>query len=449
MKHVPRKAASCACVLVLAAAASGCPTHGKKVRSAEGRCALILSTEEYEAGSIGGEASWKGVELGKAKVSADQAEVFTVQLDQLQQDFNNMSHDMCMDWAHGAMTDAQYMSAKACLRSTNKKLRILTLGLESGTVDGAAFQAQLTMLIDEMDECEPVSVPAGQVVAAGAPGGCASDKDCAPPSFCILGGCRPIGQSGDQCAYDWDCAQPLVCPSGTCAQPAAKSTVVGSACSSDAGCEPPLYCILGGCRYLGNVGDGCEFDFDCVAPLACSSGRCSGTGGAAAAYGTPCQSDASCTPPLFCIKATCRPLGNPGDGCDIDGDCYSPYVCTAGACAVSGQVASAGAGSSGPSCTSDGDCVKPNYCIVGACRPLQPTGGICALSQDCVVGHTCVGGKCAKSVTGTPCTHDNDCNPPDYCIVGACRPLSGAGGVCSIDADCQSGLACQGGSCAQ
>jgi hypothetical protein len=442
-------------VVISIATLSGCPTKNKQIRTAEGRCALILSQEEYDSGSIGGEAAWKGVELGKARITAEQAQVFKVELDKLQTDFNNMSHDICMDWAHGALTNQQYNEAKACLRSTHKKVRILSLGVQSGTVDGDAFVSQLGILMGEVDKCEPINVqqPVGNVQASSQQGTpCATDAQCVAPLYCILGGCRQLGNQNDQCAYDYDCVQPLACIGGVCSQASGPSTVLGSACENDSHCQAPLYCILGGCRYLGNVGDGCQFDYDCNAPMICNQGRCADAGGGASAvFGTACQSDANCTPPLFCIQKSCRPLGNPGDGCDIDQDCYSPYICSGGSCTVEGlkgvTITTGGAASAGHACTADEQCTKPNYCIVGQCRPLQPTGGICAINEDCVAGHTCVQSACQKSVTGTACKSDMDCNPPNYCIVGACRPLSGQGGICNIDADCMSPLRCVGGAC--
>jgi len=381
------------CIAMWAAVLPGCPTRNQEVRTAEGRCALILSQEAQDSAGLGGEASYKGVEVGKGRVDYGQVQVFKVELDQLQQDFNNMSHDLCMDWALGSMTNEQYNESKACLRSTHKKLRILSLGLQSGTIDSSAFMAELQILVDEMDGCEPASVKApvqGSAPATQQGTSCSSDTQCAAPLYCIIGACRPIGEPGSPCAYDYDCRTPLACMAGSCSQPPQKSTVLDSPCETDDGCQAPLYCILGGCRYLGNVGDGCAYDYDCNAPLACSSGKCAQPA-ASSGWGTPCTSDTDCTAPLFCILSTCRPLGNPGDGCAADQDCYSPYVCSSGVCSVAGQKG----GTAGKPCTSDGDCVEPEYCIVGACRPLSGHGGVCSIDGDCLPGLVCVSGACS------------------------------------------------------
>lgn len=387
-------------LLLVSTLLAACPSHNKNVRTAEGRCPLILSTESEEGAGIGGEVAYKGVELGKGHVNVEQMEKFKVELDRLQTDYNNMSHDMCIDWANGALTNAQYNTAKNCLRTTHKKMRILQLGLESGTVDKVSFYEELKMLVAEMDKCgssQAAPVPADVQAQSSQGATCASDAQCEPPLYCILGGCRPIGQAGAQCEFDWDCTQPLVCQGGICAQPAAKSTVTGTPCATDDSCQAPLYCILSTCRYLGNVGDACQLDYDCNKPYLCISGQCTQPD-AGTVLGTPCTGDANCTPPLFCIKKTCRPLGNPGDACDIDQDCFSPYVCSAGYCAVQGlpeAYAPPTHGGGGQACSDDGDCVQPEYCIVGQCRELQGDGGVCNLDADCQSGLKCTGGACS------------------------------------------------------
>jgi hypothetical protein len=443
---------------------TACPTRTHQQKTAGGRCELILSTVESDSGSIGGEASLKGVEVGKGKINAEQMQSFQVQLDELQADYNNISHDLCIDWANGALSNEQYNEAKKCLRNTHKKQRILLLGLQSGTVDGNMFMAKLEQITGEMDACESGAKSVASTTTQAAAGGCTSDSQCTPPKYCILGSCRPLGSSGETCAFDYDCVAPLVCSGGICGQ-AVRSTVVGAACSNDSHCQAPLFCILGGCRYLGNSGDGCAFDYDCNAPLVCQSGKCAVTGSAAStstAYGTPCQSDTQCTAPLFCILGTCRYLGNPGDACAYDYDCYSPYKCTGGKCSVS---ASAGAGASGSDdlkapaifgtkssvqgslCTSDSDCQSPLFCILGICRPISKVGDVCGVNQDCVSGSTCIGGKCVQSAYGAACSTDADCAKPNYCILGYCRPISNEGGPCGQNQDCLAGMICSGGKC--
>ena len=261
---------------------------------------------------------------------------------------------------------------------------------------------------------------------------CQSDNDCLRPNYCIVGFCRPLSDPGGPCQYNYDCKVGMICSAGACLV-----TATGSPCNHDNDCTPPNFCIVAQCRPLSGVGGVCAQSIDCISGLVCSSGYCaSPTAGVVASV--PCGSDTNCAAPNYCIVGYCRPLSYAGGVCAVNQDCQAGLVCSNGSCVQSTY---------GTPCTADADCAAPNYCIVGYCRPLSSAGGKCGKNNDCLAGMVCSNGICVQSQTGTPCTADADCVYPDYCIVGYCRPLQGAGGICSINSDCQSGLVCVNGTC--
>ena len=259
---------------------------------------------------------------------------------------------------------------------------------------------------------------------------CQSDYDCKEPTYCILGSCRQLGNAGDACKYNNDCVAGMICSNAVC-----KHTVTGSPCAGDTDCNTPDYCIQGYCQPLQGAGGYCGADQDCTAGLVCAYGICSTSTG-----GYACSHDNDCIRPNYCILGACRPLGIQGETCQYNYDCEAGLICSGGVCAMS---------AAGSLCKTDNDCNAPNFCILGSCRPLSDAGGACGLNQDCFAGMVCTNGKCAVSGLGTPCSADADCNEPDYCIVGYCRPLSGQGGVCNQNGDCVSGLICSGTVCVQ
>lgn len=478
-KILKRIAVSAAVVLVaMVFLASSC--HGKNGGSkVDPRCAQLFSHKNQSQTGIGAELSLKGYDVGKGKLDVNQVNTFQMEIDSLLTEHNTMSSNLCNMWANEVITKEVYASTQFCYDNNQRKLRTLVMGLKSGVVDNNKFYEELKLLFAEYDKCTPhvSSTPPPPSTGGNASNvqgaGCSSDKDCEPPLYCILGGCRTLGNVGEGCALDIDCNLPLYCSGGICTK--GSSSVYGTACTSDANCQAPLFCILGTCRYLGNAGDTCGQTIDCYEPMVCTNGKCTSEAGPLMQYGVACGGDADCQAPLFCIKNTCRYLGNPGDACDYDYDCYSPYICVSGKCtasspvtatttttpgvAVSGKTSwsatikadvSIGAGGGGAkACAADDQCVKPDYCIVGYCRPLQPEGGVCNWNNDCQLYHTCVSGQCVKSATGSSCKSDNDCAPPNYCIVGSCSSLQGVGGVCNINGDCQAGLSCVGNTCVQ
>jgi len=113
---------------------------------------------------------------------------------------------------------------------------------------------------------------------------------------------------------------------------------------------------------------------------------------------------------------------------------------------------------SGTPCTLDSDCRPPEYCIQKVCRPLGREGEACAYDSDCLLPLTCARGKCAKSAAaaasrsttpGAPCTTDADCAPPLFCIIDACRQMGELGEKCGKTPDCKSPYVCTAGVCAQ
>jgi hypothetical protein len=518
MKPLFKNVALCiACVLVsLVFMASHCKSKVENVEGSSGECPLLVSVKQSYSGGIGAELSYKGHDMGKGRIDAEQVKGYELAIDEMQNSINTWAFTACENLEKGRITRDQFNHTQDCLMKMSYDLSRFKMLVLSGTLTDEEFKKEIYSMTEMGEECKP-STSSSSVTSSGATttqgATCGSDADCVPPLYCILGGCRPIGKTGDSCGQDIDCELPLLCSGGKCVQTAGPSNVYGTPCTSDANCQAPLFCILSTCRYLGNKGDACGVTIDCYEPLVCTNGICTQTsvtpaptpgpttGVASTVWGTACTSDAGCQPPLYCILKTCRYLGNPGESCEFDYDCHIPYVCTNGKCAnatggtaggsiggsastawsatVSGYVSIGGGGGGGAkSCSADDQCVKPDYCIVGYCRPLQPDNGVCTYNNDCKSGtctgglcgtgstgvgsggactvnencplyNTCIAGKCTPSTTGTSCKTDNDCQPPNFCIVGACRPLQGAGGVCNITADCLSGLSCINGTCVQ
>lgn len=451
MKVLVRNFALClASVLVsLVFLAGHCKSKVENVEGSSGECPLLVTVKQTYSGGVGAELSYKGHDLGKGRIDAEQVKGYELAIDEMQNSINTWAFTACENLEKGRITRDQFNHTQDCLMKMSYDLSRFKMLVLSGTLTDEEFKKEIYSMTEMGAECKP-SASSSSVTSSGATNTqgatCGSDADCVPPLYCILGGCRPLGKTGDSCGQDIDCEMPLLCTGGKCVQPAGPSAVYGTPCTSDANCQAPLYCILKTCRYLGNPGEACEFDYDCHIPYICKNGKCA---------------NASYTPPPVTTSSTTSASGS--------------WVWSA---TVNANVSiGAGGGGGAKSCSADDQCVKPDYCIVGYCRPLQPDGGVCNYNNDCKNGtctggicgtgggggsggsctvndncplyNTCIAGKCVPSATGTACSSDSDCQPPNYCIVGACRPLQGVGGVCNISADCQSGLNCVSGTCVQ
>jgi hypothetical protein len=486
-----------AIVLAFVLACGGCNKN-----EIDPHCAQLYTHSQSSSVGLKAEMALKGYDLGKAGVTASQVTKFEVDIDDILQEHNMMSTNLCNMWAHGVIDNDQYFATQTCYDSNQRKLRTHVLGLKNGLFDGTSFSVALEGLNGEYDKCLAPGVadkPAPKGSKSSTPGAvCGSSADCERPLYCILGTCRTPGEEGDACSLGVDCSAPLACVKGACAK-IEPSLFLGSACASDDECRIPLFCISGGCAPLGSMDSVCARDVDCYVPFVCTGGKCGPAGGIPEKYGKACTSDVFCSEgSLFCIGKTCRYLGTLGAACGSDADCHMPFSCYSGTCShasvkeapvttawsstVNAGVSTGPDGSGAKACTQAGQCVPPDTCIVGFCRPPQPKGGVCHASPDCVqqtecilgtcgglkpetevsfppsamvcqtsatcpFSCTCVNGACTASSESTPCTTDGDCASPLFCIVGQCREMQGPGGVCSKNMDCMPPLSCSGGLC--
>ena len=116
----------------------------------------------------------------------------------------------------------------------------------------------------------------------------------------------------------------------------------------------------------------------------------------------------------------------------------------------------------GETCTDDIECRPGLICddTSGTCQPGHSTeqGGDCVISAECEDGLYCEGGQCAQAgegVEGDACVTDADCASGFRCslvgLTATCVPEGDVdlGGACSESTDCFGGLACVEGACAQ
>ncbi len=175
----------------------------------------------------------------------------------------------------------------------------------------------------------------------------------------------------------------LACQSGA---------AIGTTCARTSECASPLVCRLGRCRTE------CVTGRDCPAGQACLIGA---DGLGACELPTIDVCSVSCDAPLICASGHCRVE------CTSESDCPGGHVCTSNACQRADPASDAGTSDAGPS---DAGLV---------CDPVAETG--------------CGAGRCSVG-TGVP----------------ACVATIGPGALaapCTDDAECGSGLSCQGDRC--
>jgi hypothetical protein len=88
-------------------------------------------------------------------------------------------------------------------------------------------------------------------------------------------------------------------------------------------------------------------------------------------------------------------------------------------------------------------------------QTLSGQGGGCTADTECQSGLTCYNGACTASLRplvgqGGSCRINAECQSGLSCYNGVCtapRPLVGQGGSCRIKAECQNGLSCTNGVC--
>lgn len=242
------------------------------------------------------------------------------------------------------------------------------------------------------------------------------------------------------------------------------------------------------------VGDACETVTaprveaygECLGQDECLGGRCVVAAGACRGacepyvpVGADCTSDAAvCDPTVhFCDGAHCRARRDRGDACDDDSMCRHELRCVDGACASQPRP------KRGEPCDATlRICRDADFCDNGTCMARAADGATCARADACRSGSVCagydldvagvcrqpssLGGPCTAAAMVTGCALSSVCDN-GVCVAGepfagwnetcaiapcigdelicrssVCVLPSGVGGICALDDDCQSGLAC-------
>jgi len=331
-------------------------------------------------------------------------------------------------------------------------------------------------------------------VCRGTPVVCTALDQCHVVGTCSNGTCsNPAKMDGTGCNDSNACTTGDACVGGVCKPSGALPCNDGSVCTVDA-CSPAT-----GCTFTpGNAGTVCvsascsagkETDVvtctgaapQCGAPVTktCAPYAC----GATACLST-CKADTDCTPGNYCAAGgKCTPKANAGAVCTSGNQCLLGF-CVDGVCCnddcvgqceacnlpskvgtcspVSGKpipprVACIGDGT-GCDGTCDGKlttaCVVPGQstqCRAPSCDAtmnMATLGEACNGSGSCPSVRTqdCAPGICGKTQC-TGCSTNADCGATSFCRGGVCKPLSGPGTKCSIDAECSTGHCVDGVCC--
>jgi len=320
------------------------------------------------------------------------------------------------------------------------------------------------------------------------------NQECVPEAFCSLdvcpGTCVARGEVGAACSGQEPCAASLVCSGSICIERPSE----GEACP-DYACQAPSVCLEGTCFVQRAENESCAGDPEgsCIYPFACVGGICAATSGP----DELCRVAAACPDDYICQSVSgpqrCHALLDDGEACDetaplclpgsychnlgiegapdfrcaaylADGEDCTIYQCTAPSWCRGGGPGDAPGGTYRPSggegdvCTSTVDragggsrCQSGLHCGPdGMCHGLQPSGGACSSSHECVDGLWC-----DASTTCAPAgALDGSCHPGDsrscvasaYCDETNCVPLLPDGASCSSSEQCMS-QGCDGTTC--
>jgi hypothetical protein len=282
----------------------------------------------------------------------------------------------------------------------------------------------------------------------GASGDCAGENDgvaCEPGEVCSAGACALSCQAG------------LVDCDGTCVDPDVDPRHCGAddACGGGQSCGPGYACSGGTCQVScleGFVDCGGR----CVDPATdrafCgATGDCVGANdGEICAAGTVCSDGAcvsSCAPPLVACATGCAderhdPENCGGCGVTCAGAPNAAPVCLDRSCSYACNSAYLDCdGSAADGCEVDGATDDANCGGCGVACGDVPNGttrcaaGICAVSA-CSPGHADCDGAgangCEASTVDDPLNCGacgNECGPTEFCNLGTCDLLGGAGTV--------------------
>lgn len=307
------------------------------------------------------------------------------------------------------------------------------------------------------------SSTAGECQQGGSGDPCLNNSDC-NASFPVCDDCGDAGDCNDvdgQCSVSLlngaDCGEDIAadsdCTSGHCDMATNKCVdgTVNAACTNDLDCALANHCNLNtsmceadlanasGCTRneecintcLGSVcGDKLALAETCVENIDCASGHCweARVGGAQCVDGalaSGCDDDVDCASGSYCVNNACSG-GSPGDHCNQNNDCDSGYCDELDALQCT-------EGSAGESCDDNNDCME------GRCDDCDDTDadctdpdGSCAASLGIPQGQAC--GESSDCVSNL-CIHGYCCNSAcDTSGIAMCCNVSGAEGVCTIDA---------------
>jgi hypothetical protein len=224
----------------------------------------------------------------------------------------------------------------------------------------------------------------------------------------------------------------------------------GQSCVSSGECVEGLYCYKGTdwlcpgtCQARGTNGASCAGSAQCADGFRCNSDICvpdpkagdACPGGAGCAYSVSCPADQVCPENIWCDLSVgqCQPGRLEGQACGLMSTATASYLAQ---CAVHLWCNSLGSG--------QGTCQKPNA-DNGPCNS-QPYA--CAQGLHCNGYSTASLGACVgPSAAGGDCTGDDDCQTGLVCLAGACSAPAASGETCTSDGNCAPGLICSANVC--
>ncbi len=270
------------------------------------------------------------------------------------------------------------------------------------------------------DSCDQASGQCLFVPIAGCGGNCNTTADCpATGNVCTTSVCSQTlkqcvvqnVQNQTTCDDGLPCTTNDACQNGKCLGGAQKNCNDQNNCTTDS-CDA----ATGNCLHAPQTGNQCNDGSPCTNNDTCAAGVCTGTA-KTCDDGQPCTAD-SCNP----LSGNCQHQNIQGCGgaCKVATDCptaanvCTPYVCSAGLCAISQATA-------GTTCSDGNPCTSGDSCFAGSC--------VSGLQKDCNDNNVCTVDACSQQ-TGA-CTHqnlqfqaqcndNNACTNNDHCTNGVC-----------------------------
>jgi hypothetical protein len=273
-------------------------------------------------------------------------------------------------------TPQQCQSPLTCLGSTQTCQPARALGQACQLDTDCAISASFY----ESGGCDPVRLVCVVQSTVKAADPCNTWQRCPTGYRCVADG--GVGTFCYAATLGAACTSRLDCPlSSTCSGNLCVATAVGTPCDQTNVCAAGSYCsTLGGtiaptCAALATHGQPCEliqtgsYPNSCVAPDFCIpvTGSDAGTCGPLHDAGASCDSQATameCQLPAFCFNGACQPAGHSGESCMQ----FGTPLCVGGSC-------------------------QQDAGTFGTCRPLGQPGQPCDVYSDCASG-ACLGGNC-------------------------------------------------------